>query len=108
MNNKPLTKFRDKGISLTVWAGRNGSYQVKLEKSYKPKDSQEWKKTDSYFPDELERLEKLCADARRWIHEQGKEHSEAKARDNGLDPSDRKYVPGGKDVSQFDDSDIPF
>lgn len=68
--SKPLNKFRDKGISITVWPSRNGSYQCKIEKSYKPKDSEEWKKTDSYFPEELERLEKLCIEARKWIHEE--------------------------------------
>ena len=72
MSNKPLNKFRDKGTCLTVWPARNGGYQIQLEKSYKTKDSNEWKKTDKYFPDELERLEKLCAQAREWIHEQSK------------------------------------
>ncbi len=93
MSNKPLNKFRDKGISLTVWPGRNGGYQVKVEKSYKPKDSPEWKKTDSYFPDELERLEKLCADARRWIHEQGQGTEQPRIDDP---------------LPAFDDSEIPF
>jgi hypothetical protein len=96
MNNKPLNKFRDKGISLTLWNSRNGGYQIKLEKSYKAKDSDEWKKTDSYFPDELERLEKLCADARRWIHEQGQERSI-----NGGQIDDEP-------LPDFDDSEIPF
>lgn len=98
MNNKPLTKFRDKTISLTVWASRNGGYQVKLEKSYKPKDSQEWKKTDSYFPDELQRLEKLCADARRWIHEQGTQSQHETAKADGYAPKQQKFI----------DDDIPW
>ncbi len=98
MNNKPLNKFRDKSISITIWPGKTSGYQCKVLKEYKAKDSSEWKRTDSYFPDELERLEKLCADARRGIHEHSKdmEHSEAKAN---------AYQPP---APTFNDDDIPW
>lgn len=97
MNNKPLNKFRDKGISLTVWEGRNGGYQIKLEKSYKAKGSEEWKKTDSYFPDELERLAKLCADARRWIHEQGTQSPHETAKADGYAPKQSSLLEDDRD-----------
>ena len=92
MTNKPLNKFRDKGISLTVWHGKNGGYQCTLEQSYKPKAHEEWKKTDSYFPDELERLEKLCADARRWIHEQGTQSQHEIAKADGYAPQQVSFI----------------
>lgn len=91
MNQKPLNKFRDKGISITIWSAKNGGYQCNIEKSYKVKDSDEWKKTTSYFPEELERLEKLCSEARAWIHAQA-----------NPDPMEEDPLP------TFDDSEIPF
>ncbi len=99
--NKPLQKFRDKGISLSLWKSRNGGYQVKVEKSYKPKDSPEWKKTDSYFPDELERLEKLCADARRWIHEQGTQSPHEIAKADGYAPVQTNLFDDDLDIVPF-------
>lgn len=97
-NNKPLNKFRIKGISITVWPSKNGGYQCKVVKEYKAKDSTEWKKTDTFFPEELDNLEKICADARRWIHEQGTQTPHEIAKADG-------YMPPS---SFAEEDDIPF
>jgi hypothetical protein len=70
MSNKPLKDFRYKGIKLTIWPTSNNGYSCTIVKSYKPKDSTEWKESKSFFPEELEQLQQLIADARAWMSEQ--------------------------------------
>jgi hypothetical protein len=51
----PLKKYKFKAIEVCYWG--NGKFSVKKE--YKPKDSPEWKKTNTYFREELIELERL-------------------------------------------------
>lgn len=101
-NNKPLNKFRTKGISITIWPSKNGGYQCNVIKEYKAKDSPDWKKTNTFFPEELDSLEKMCADARRWIHEQG---TQAEISPHEISKSNG-YQPPQKEM--FGDDDIDF
>lgn len=73
MNDKPLHKLRFKGISVTIWPARNGGYQCSVQKQYKDKESDSWKSTSSYFPEELDELRKLLKEAGEWMHENSKE-----------------------------------
>ncbi len=57
---KPKDKLFNKGISITMWEeGR-----VSIEKSYKLKDSDEYKKTTTYFDSEIVDLRDLLDE---WI-----------------------------------------
>ena len=80
MNNKPLTKFRDKGISITIWSTANGGFNASLSKSYKRKEDTEWtnvpskdKPSLSLFEEELRIMSKLCLEAADWMHGLGEE-----------------------------------
>lgn len=79
MSNKPLIKFQGekrKGISVTIWPGKNGGYAITLQKTYKDKTKDEWKTTNSYFPDELEELIIVCGKACDWMADQKKDKKE--------------------------------
>jgi hypothetical protein len=39
--NKPLQDFKNKGLSVAVWAGRNRGYTFTVQKRYKDKQSGE-------------------------------------------------------------------
>lgn len=78
MSNKPLTKFRAKGLTLTVWSTSNGGYSASVTKSWKKKDETEWTNTPSkekpylsLFKEELENLSLLCKQASEWMDSQG-------------------------------------
>ena len=95
MNNKPLNKFKGsahKGIEVTIWPTRNGGYSFKLRKSYKPKDSAEWKETNSYFSDEIEELVALLNQAKEWVAHMATDkpspHEESKANGYQPEPND--------------------
>lgn len=105
MNNKPLAKFtgpNKKSIQVSIWATSNGGFSAKVEKRYKAKDTNEWKETKSFFPEELDELISACSDAKKWMHEnKGDSRTEQhqKQKQDGYQP---QPLP-------FDDSqDIPF
>lgn len=61
--NKPVQDFKNKGLSVAVWPGRNGGYTYSVQKRYKDKQSGEWKETKSLFKEEAEALIELLQQA---------------------------------------------
>ena len=45
---QPVKKFRVGSVTAAVWKN-DGNYSVTLQKSYKEKDSEEWRNTDTLF-----------------------------------------------------------
>lgn len=61
---RPINQYRDKGISIAKWAGREpGSFYFSLQKTYKDKTSGEYKETKTYFENDLSTLKKLIQQA---------------------------------------------
>ena len=69
---KPVKTFRSANIEISIW--RNRSYKdgqtvvrhsIKVEKQYKNTD--QWQKTDYFFPDELPKLKSLLQKAYDFI-----------------------------------------
>lgn len=109
---KPIKFWRNKGIDVTAWPTKNGSVSFSIRKTYKPKDSNEYVESKSYFPNEIKDLLNLLVEAHGWSQEFfGEEPKQAETRP--VTPAVQKLVdgiaksfPGAKPVE--DDLDIPF
>lgn len=109
---KPIKYWRCKGIDVTAWPTKNGSVSFSIRKTYKPKDSNEYVESKSYFPNEIRDLLNILAEANGWAQEFfGEEQKPVDTRP--VTPAVQKLVdgiaksfPGTKAVD--DDLDIPF
>lgn len=71
MSNKPVVQTRDRLLSVSIFSKEreeNGRTQIVygacLQRSYQPKDSQEWKQEQiNLYPDELLKVSNLCLNA---------------------------------------------
>lgn len=68
-SNQPLAKY-GKDVRVTVWRARNGSCSFSIEKQYKDKTSNEWKKSSVWFLKDLETLLPFLKEAIKY----GQEH----------------------------------
>lgn len=55
MSNQPVAKFGT-NIRVSAWRARNGALSFTLEKTYKDKNTNEWKKTNVWWDKDLELL----------------------------------------------------
>ena len=60
---RPLKEFRVGGVSASIWEKEQDSnnrsnplYSVKINRTYKDKNSNEFKNTDYYFPNDLPKV----------------------------------------------------
>ena len=82
--NKPIKKFRVGGISAAVWknedAQPDGSvrirYSVSIQKRYRNAEGQ-WLDSESYYPNELPKLQLVLAKAYEYVSLQESEVEEA-------------------------------
>lgn len=99
---KPIQSWKNKGMDIAAWPTRNNGYSFTIQKRYKDKQTQEWKTTTTYFPDDLAVLLDLINQAKAWAHDNGLENT---------GPIDtRPAAPEVKAVVQqmFEDDEIPF
>lgn len=98
MSNRPIQDWKQKGLSISVWANEHGnSYTV--QKRWKDKATDEWKgHSIKLFPSELEILGQLlmCAVNFEQSGTAEERHLEAKADVHSPPPP------------QWDSDDIPF
>lgn len=67
---RPLQTWKNKGIDIAAWPTKNGGISFTIRKTYKPKDSNEWLESKSYFPNDLAMLADLIKQATTWAHEE--------------------------------------
>lgn len=64
--NEPIAKFRDRGLTVTIWENTNDDdkkyYSANLTKSYKD-DADEWQETTNLNSDDLLRSANLLQQA---------------------------------------------
>lgn len=106
--SQPLAKFagkEKKGCRVTIWPTDRGGYTISIEKSWKPKGSDQWESRKlSIFESEVAEMAGLLIAASDWLkanseaHRAEKEHLAAKA--NAYQPPERAL--------DFEDDDIPF
>jgi len=66
----PLKKWFVKGLDVAAWPTNNGGVSFTIRKSYKPKDSNEYKETKILFPNDVAALIDLLKQAQDWAHKE--------------------------------------
>lgn len=66
----PLKKWFTKGLDVAAWPTNNGGVSFTIRKSYKPKDSTEYKETKTLFPNDVAALIDLLRQAQDWAHKE--------------------------------------
>lgn len=72
MNAKPVKEFRYSGVRAAIWLNQTPAgvmYNVTVNRSYKEKDTGEWKDSGSFRDSDLPALAKAASDAHSWIFE---------------------------------------
>lgn len=69
MANAPVIKFRLGSVTASVWHN-DRHYNVTISKSYKEKDSEEWKETDSFGSGDLMNAVRVLQRAENFIADQ--------------------------------------
>jgi len=75
----PAKEVRYGYIKAAIWKNQTEKgvrYNVTFSRSYKEKDSDEWRSTDSFGRDDLLVLAKAANEAHSWIFAQGREEDE--------------------------------
>lgn len=70
---KPEMKFKNKGVTVTLWTDRNGRpgmQSVTLDKQYKDKKTNEWKSSGTWYFTDLCYLRNLLSEAIKYMEEQ--------------------------------------
>lgn len=59
----PVKSYRNKGVDVAVWETRNGGYSITWRKSYKDKQTGEYKESKMLFPSDAKLLIELLQTA---------------------------------------------
>jgi hypothetical protein len=100
--NKPVETFKNKGLKVAVWPTRNGGYSYSINKSYKDKQTGEWKETKSFFKEEVEALIDLLKQAMGYGGSREEHENEAYV----MTPP--AQLGKGYELSEDDVDDLPF
>jgi len=65
---KPKKAFRNKGIDIAAWENDRGRVSFTLRKTYKNKETGEYKETKYLFANDLKDLRDLITEALDWNH----------------------------------------
>lgn len=103
MSRKPIYSARSKGIDVAVWEGNTGA-QYTIRKSYKDKQTEQWKESKTFFSNDLQILQELIREA---LAHGGTVDSSVDAS-NGVKEDERDYVKEKFQKPDFNDDDIPF
>lgn len=98
--NKPLQDFKNKGVSVAVWAAKNGGYSFSLQKRYKDKQSGEWKESRYYYKDEIEGLIELLKEAVKYASNRSEHESQGSAQGPGYNVT--------RELTKEELDDLPF
>ena len=72
-NNRPVHEVRFGAVKASIWQNTFGDttlHKVTLTRSYKDRESNQWKNTDSFGRDDLLLLAKVADQAHSWICDQ--------------------------------------
>ena len=92
---KPLQSWKVKGVDIAAWDGKSGP-SFSIRKSYKDKQTGEWKESKYFYVEDLKNLAMCLGQALAWVH-RAPELSET---------SPAATIP--LKTSTMDDDDIPF
>lgn len=100
---KPVQTFKNRGIQIAVWPSKNGSYTYSITKSYKDKQSGEWKETKSFFKEEAENLIELLKQAIGYGDSREEHENEGIPSGQGKSGSQVKY-----ELTEEEIDNLPF
>lgn len=66
MSDQPVKKFRVGSVTAAVWKN-NDNYSVTLQKSYREKETEEWRNTDNLFGGDILNAMKALERAEEFI-----------------------------------------
>lgn len=98
--NKPVQDFKNKGVSVAVWAAKNGGYSFSLQKRYKDKQSGEWKESRYYYKDEIEGLIELLKQAMAYAGDRSEHESQGSVSGPGYNVT--------RELTKEELDDLPF
>lgn len=123
MTNQPVHKFRAGKISMTAWQGKIGLTWT-IRKDYFDKKTNEWKKSETLFPEDIDSIVEVCKQALAVMAKTGKTVApQVQQRLAGITPGSVRHqgpppppppaddYPPGYDAPVtpvVDDDDIPF
>jgi len=92
IKRNPIKVFTFGALKAAVWADSrvvNNSivemHSVKIDRTYKDKESNEWKHTDTFHAEDLPKLAVLATEVYKWLRLRSFEpESEQNSKDNGL------------------------
>ena len=97
--NQPVKEFRARNISLAIWQNegiRHGQpvtlHSVTLNKRYYDKETDEWKDSSSFFPDDLPRLRLLLDKAYEHLLLRNRDKDREKLEPSATKPADAVAV----------------
>ena len=61
--NKPIQSFRNKGVDVAIWSTNNGGNSITIRKTYKDKQTNQYKESKYFYKDEVEGLIELLKSA---------------------------------------------
>jgi hypothetical protein len=74
MNNKPIKVFSCGGIKAAIWLGSKvvnnemvEAHYIKIDKSYKDKDDNEWKYTNTFNVEDLPKVSIVAMEAYKFV-----------------------------------------
>jgi hypothetical protein len=67
--NYPLQKWRERGISVAIFADEKKRLSISIHRQYKPKGGDTWRDTNTYFPRDVYILMKLLLLAKEFINQ---------------------------------------
>lgn len=104
MSRKPIHSLRARGMDVAIWEGNTGP-QFTFRKTYKDRDSGEWKESKILFRQDILALVTLLEEAL------AKSATDEGMRDdsNFGKQEEKDFAKAKHDVKpDFDDSDLPF
>ena len=110
MAEKPVFQVRMGMIQGSVWINNYGKYPsltVRVNKSYKVKDTKEYKTTDNYDVNDLPKLQETARQCYLWCAMKGREALQEYAKQHAPKEPQEPAQQGEPPVTNYD-NDIPF
>lgn len=106
---KPKKAFRNKGIDIAAWENDRGGVSFTFRKTYKNKETGEYKETKYLFANDLKDLRDLITEVLTWNETLADrtEHKYAAAA-NGAEAMAAKIASGADVKFENDEDKIPF
>jgi hypothetical protein len=69
--SKPLQTFKDGGTQIALWQSEKGYFTFTVGKSYFDKNTNTWKKSASFFPNEVDKVINVLNSLKQFCRDQG-------------------------------------